>query len=266
MAPSPTDARYDPFKDESLGAPRKRKVPVRIDWRGIAQRLAEGEKPRDIAASLGLAENRIWRHISRSVHFQAELQRAADRQQVLARLTFGTTGQAAAMAHLGAAESIGDEAALWLAERTGLAGNRPPAGEPEDALAAQLGAAAWRPLRRRKPLRAPEERQPSAVEIAEHAEWLAAAAEFEAERLRARAAQNDPDASTSVQSNPDASRSIQSDPDASTSGQSDLEPFRPAPRPPAPPPNKSFRPPQRTIVDLDSPDLARLKAEGQLPP
>lgn len=245
-----TGERYDPFKDESLGQKRPRKPPIRIEWRAIARRMAGGEKPRDIAASLNLPEDRIWRHLNRSVYFQAELQRAADRQQLLARLTFGSTGQAAAMAHLEAAERIGDDAALWLAKQTGLAGSAPggAAGEAEEALAAQLGAAAWRPLRRRKSVREHGERQPSATEIAEHAEWLAAAAEFEAARNR-------PEAPGSIGSNPEQSGSVGNDPEASGSIQSQPEPFRPSPRPP-----------QRTIIDLDGPDLARLKAAGQLPP
>lgn len=250
-----TATRYDPFKDETLGEPRKRKSPIRIDWRDIARRLAEGEQPRAIAASLGLAEDRIWRHLSRSLHFQAELQRAADRQQLLARLTFGAAGQAAARARLVAAEAMADDTALRLAERTGLVRGDEQADEPAEPLAAQLGAAAWRPLRRRKPVRERNEHRPSAAEIAEHAEWLAAAAEFEAARTQ-------PEAPGTIRSNPEQSGSVGNAPEASGSIRSDAEAFRPAPRPPAPPP----RPPGRTIVDLDGPDLARLKESGALPP
>lgn len=179
--------RYDPFKDETLGQKPKRKSPIRIDWRDIARRMAEGEQPRAIAASLNLPEDRIWRHLSRSLHFQAELQRAADRQQLLARLTFGAAGQAAARARLAVAEGMADDIAFRLAERTGLVRGEDKTDDAAEPLAAQLGAAAYRPMRRRKPV-AQRDRQPSAAEIAEHADLLAHMAEFEAAQRKRREA------------------------------------------------------------------------------
>lgn len=241
-----TANQYDPFKDESLGQrPQKqtRKSPIRVDWRAIARRMAEGEQPRAIAASLDLPEDRIWRHLNRSPKFLKDLRQATDRQRVLAQLAFQSAGPAAALAQLGTPAD--DEAARWLADRTGLAGEGDLAGQLRESTRSTRRAATARP-------------KASPAELAEHAALLALEAEMKARFAAQRAAAAT--AGTTNPNEPERTRTNLNEPERTRMNPD--EPFRAAPRPPAPPP----RPPQRTIVDLDSPDLARLKAEGLLPP
>lgn len=252
--------RYDPFKDESLGAPRKRKPPTRIDWRGIARRMAGGETPREIAAALGLAEDRIWRHLNRSPKFLKDLDQETRRQRLLTQIAFHSAGPAAAYAHLSA--SSGEDTARWLAEQTGLAGNS-AAPDGEEDLAQQLRETA-RSTRRAAMTRP----KASAAEIAEHAAWLAAAEEFEQARKAASSqpvpTATDPDEPQRTRMSPDEperTRTNLNEP-GRTRMNLDEPPGSGISRPPAPPP----RPPLRTIVDLDGPDLARLKESGALPP
>uniref|UniRef100_UPI00313811D1 hypothetical protein n=1 Tax=Ferrovibrio terrae TaxID=2594003 RepID=UPI00313811D1 len=75
--------------------PSGRKSPVTIPWRLVARRLAEGEKPGAIAAGLGLEEDRIWRHLRRSLRFRFYLRQALERQQMLAGLQLAAAGRSA---------------------------------------------------------------------------------------------------------------------------------------------------------------------------
>lgn len=249
-----TADRYDPFKDESLGQKQKRKSPIRIDWRDIARRMAEGEQPRTIAASLNLPEDRIWRHLNRSPKFLKDLRQATERQRLLAQLAFQSAGPAAALAQLGTPADA--DAARWLAEQTGLAGEGDLAGQLRESARSTRRAAAARP-------------KASPAELAEHAALLALEAEMKARFAAQRAAAGTtneaakPGGPERTSANPDEPERIRMNlNEPERTGMSPDEPFRATPRPPAPPP----RPPQRTVIDLDSPDLARLKAEGLLPP
>lgn len=139
--------RYDPFKDETLGTPaepplpkKKRRPATRFDWKAVARRLAEGERPAAIAAGGGPDEDRIWRHMKRSLRFRFYIRQALERQRLLAELQLGAAGPAALVSRSRQADSLdgetlrlleaaGDEAAPNLAqqvEQLGETGGPPP--------------------------------------------------------------------------------------------------------------------------------------------
>lgn len=91
---------YDPFKDESLGQRPKRRPAIRIDWKTIATRMAEGAAAQVVAADLGLAEERIWRHLRRSLRFRHYLTQAIERRRLTAQLQINALGGAAAVSRL----------------------------------------------------------------------------------------------------------------------------------------------------------------------
>ena len=72
--------------------------PVMIPWRDVARRLAESEKPGAIAAGLGIDEDRIWRHLRKSLRFRTYLRQAIERQKYLADLLLEGTGRNAMVA------------------------------------------------------------------------------------------------------------------------------------------------------------------------
>ncbi len=78
-----------------VATPSGRARPVAIPWREIACRLADGAKPAAVAADLGLQEERIWRHLRKSLRFRFYLRQAMERQRLLAGLQLATLGQAA---------------------------------------------------------------------------------------------------------------------------------------------------------------------------
>jgi hypothetical protein len=69
-----------------------------IPWRDVARRLAEGEKPGAIAAGLAIDEERIWRHLRKSLRFRTYLRQAIERQKYLADLLLEGTGRSAMVA------------------------------------------------------------------------------------------------------------------------------------------------------------------------
>ena len=93
MSSAPLDGVDAP--GSTLSTPSGRKRPVAIPWREVACRLAEGAKPAAIAADLGLQEERIWRHLRKSLRFRFYLRQAVERQRLLAGLQLATLGQAA---------------------------------------------------------------------------------------------------------------------------------------------------------------------------
>ncbi len=122
--------------------PSGRKRPVAVPWRDIACRLAEGAKPAAVAADLGLQEERIWRHLRKSLRFRFYLRQAMERQRLLAGLQLATLGQTALLSRGLQPESLDgdllrllDEAAqrqepgcdlAQQIEQLGKTGERPP--------------------------------------------------------------------------------------------------------------------------------------------
>lgn len=130
---------YDPFKDETLGQKARRKPALRIDWKTAARRLAEGAPVAIVAGELGIEEERIWRHLKRSLRFRHYLRQAFGRQRLMTELQLGVAGRAATLGrclqpdHLDTemlqyAGSFGGPAAEGkdLIERLGETGNSPP--------------------------------------------------------------------------------------------------------------------------------------------
>lgn len=127
---------------DPITTPSGRKRPVQIPWREIACRLAEGAKPAAVAADLGLAEDRIWRHLRQSLRFRFYLQQAMERQRLLAGLQLATLGQAALLSRGLKPDSLDGELLRLLneaahrhepgadlaqqIERLGKTGERPP--------------------------------------------------------------------------------------------------------------------------------------------
>lgn len=78
--------------------PVTRARPVMIPWRDVARRLAEGEKPASVAAGLTIDEDRIWRHLRKSLRFRTYLQQAIERQRQLGDMLLDGAGRSAMVA------------------------------------------------------------------------------------------------------------------------------------------------------------------------
>lgn len=72
--------------------------PVMIPWRDVARRLAEGEKPASVAAGLAIDEDRIWRHLRKSLRFRTYLRQAIERQRQLGDMLLDGAGRSAMVA------------------------------------------------------------------------------------------------------------------------------------------------------------------------
>ena len=119
---------YDPFKDESLGrAPPKTRI--RIDWQRGARLLAGGEPAEAVAAALGIAEDRLWRHFNKSLRFQFLFRQALERNRLTAQLAFEAAGRRAVVQRCGRVEEIDDDSWQWLARQTGLTPGSTEAGD-----------------------------------------------------------------------------------------------------------------------------------------
>lgn len=71
--------------DAPASAPAQRH---RIDWKRGAQLLVAGQRPADVADALGIPEDRLWKHLSRSLRFATHIRRAMDRQRLLAQIQY----------------------------------------------------------------------------------------------------------------------------------------------------------------------------------
>lgn len=115
---SPRDS-YDPFKDESLGQPKPRKKAVKIDWKKAARLWAEGAKPAAIAAQLGIEEDRIWRHLKRSLRFRQYLRQEMDRLGLQAEIEYRVAARQAVLDGAGQPQAGPPP---WQLAEAGLAG------------------------------------------------------------------------------------------------------------------------------------------------
>lgn len=66
-------------------APPKRPY-TKIDWKRGAKLLAAGLDAEDVAAALGIDEDRLWRHLHRSLRFRFLVRQAAERRRQLCEL------------------------------------------------------------------------------------------------------------------------------------------------------------------------------------
>lgn len=240
----------------SVAAPRpKRKSPTRIDWKGIARQLAEGARPTTVAAAAGIEEDRLWRHLRASLRFRFYLAQALERQRLLAGLQLGAAGRSAALSRSLNPESLDSDLLRCL-----LAESQP------DGIAQQveqLGATGQRPpnmaFRRRI---AAERRQMDAQVAAIRAECAAeAAGSMEKSDETPRSTTNAGEHQRSATNAGEAQRSTANTGEASASPNA---PGAVSARPARPSSSRVTHTP--AIVDLDGPDLARLRASGALSP
>ena len=77
--------------------PAGRKTRMRIAWTRGAALLVAGEAPADVAAALGITEERLWRHLRNSARFQFLLRQAREAQLLIGRLQLEAASNAAAI-------------------------------------------------------------------------------------------------------------------------------------------------------------------------
>jgi hypothetical protein len=247
--------------------------PARIPWREIARRLAGGAQPAVLAPDYGIDEDRIWRHLRRSLRFRFYLQQAVDRQRLLAGLQLAATAPGALVSRGQQAAGLDGEGLRLLAEAGG--GSIPPEGGTHKQIE-QLGETAALPPNMAWRARMAVERRAMDLEAAEARGFrdglnsgLARAAQTTDVTARPGSASNRPD-STPIgpESAPNRPDSASNRPDStpigpeSASNRPDSAPPGPRLRPSAP----RAEPSPYTVVDLDGPDLRRLRAAGLLGP
>lgn len=244
--------------------PSGRKSPVSIPWREIACRLAEGARPSAIAADLGLAEERIWRHLRKSLRFRFYLRQAMERQRLLAGLQLAALGQTALLARGLKPDSLDGELLRLLNEAApdpDLAQqieNLSKTGEPPPNMA----------FRRR--LAEERQRMDLQMEVWQAQDAVRAAgasAAHDAQRTETKAGEsqraetnpNEPPRSATNTHEPERSATNTGEPQR-TAAKSDEALSGPRLRPSAP----RAEPSPYAVVDLDGPDLRRLRAAGLL--
>lgn len=247
--------------------PSGRKSPVTIPWREVACRLAEGARPAAIAADLGLREERIWRHLRKSLRFRFWLRQAMERQRLLAGLQLTTLGQTALLSRgLESATLDGDLLRLLAESAQRQDSDGDDLGQQIEQLS-QTGAPPPNMAFRR---RMSEERQRMDLQMEV---WQAqdAVREATAEPQRAETSTREPER---TETNPsEAPRSETNTGEAERTQTNTNEPLRSATKPDGAPPGPRLRPsaPRAepspyAVVDLDGPDLRRLRAAGMLGP
>lgn len=257
--------------------PSGRKRPVTIPWREVACRLAEGARPGAIAADLGLAEERIWRHLRKSLRFRFYLRQAMERQRLLAGLQLATLGQTALLSRGLDAATLDGELLRLLAE---AAQRQDSDGDALGQQIEQLGQTGAPPPNMALRRRLSEERQRMDLQMqvwqAQDAARQSAAEPQRAETNTNEAKRSETNASEAprTETNPsEAPRSETNTGEAERTQTNTHEPPRTTAKPDGAPPGPRLRPsaPRAepspyTVVDLDGPDLRRLRAAGLLGP
>jgi hypothetical protein len=270
--------------DHGIAAPPSQATakasPARIPWREIARRLAGGAQPAVLAPEYGIDEDRIWRHLRKSLRFRFYLQQAVDRQRLLAGLQLAATAPGALVSRGQQAGSLDGEGLRLLAEAGG--GSVPPEGGTQKQIE-QLGETAALPPNMAWRARMATERRQMDLEAAEARGFsdglnsgLARVAQATVVTTKPDSASNRPDsppnrpesAPNRPDSAPDRPDSASNRPDSTPTGPVSAsnrpEPIATGPRlrPSAP----RAEPSPYAVVDLDGPDLRRLRAAGLLGP
>jgi hypothetical protein len=269
VTPDGAAAPHLPAEAEPSAAGPKRQR--RFPWREIARRLAAGGQPAEVAVQFALDEDRIWRHLRRSARFRFYLQQAVDRQRLLSGLQLAATAGGALVMRGRQAESLDADGLRLLSEAGGS--ESPPEGGIGRQVA-RLGETAGLPPNMAWRSRMAAQRREMDLEAAEARGFSdglqsglahAAAARTAAQvRLSARPepGPNRPDTA------PNEPRSTSNGPDTSSNGP-DSTPNGPetASNGPRTAPRRAGGPPgivPPPVVDLEGPDLARLRALGLL--
>jgi hypothetical protein len=251
--------------------PLGRKRPVTIPWREVACRLAEGARPGAIAADLGLQEERIWRHLRKSLRFRFYLRQAMERQRLLSGLQLATLGQTALLARGLQPDSLDGELLRLLNE----AADRQ---EPETDLVQQienLSKTGEPPPNMAFRRRLAEEKQRMDLQMevwrAQDAVRAAGATAAVAEPQRTATKASEPERTETKpnehqrsETNPNEHRRSETNANEHerTAAKAVDVPPGPRLRPSAP----RAEPSPYAVVDLDGPDLRRLRAAGLLGP
>lgn len=136
-----------PQAAQSVAQPVAPPVPrarVRTDWKRAAALLVDGETPAAVAAALGIAEEKLWRHLRASLRFQFLLRQARERRLLLARLRFEAASADAALRSAQQVAASDGETLKWLAGESGLR-DAGAAKESGGDVIAQLSATGRRP-------------------------------------------------------------------------------------------------------------------------
>ncbi len=243
-------------------SPSGRARPVTIPWREVACRLAEGARPGAIAADLGLAEERIWRHLRKSLRFRFWLRQAMERQRLLAGLQLATLGQTALLSRGLDPGSLDGDLLRLLTEAA-------PAEDIGQQIE-QLGQTGAPPPNAAFRRRLAEERQRMDLQVEV---WQAQDAVREATAEPQRAETSTNEAKRTETNANEAPRSETNTGEAERTQTNTNEHPRSAAKPDGAPPGPRLRPsaPRAepspyAVVDLDGPDLRRLRAAGLLGP
>lgn len=282
---------YDPFKDESLHQKTPRRKPVMVDWKLAARRVAEGAGLPAIAAELGITEEHFWRHLRRSLRFRFLLQQAVERRAGLIALQSRAALPAAVLDRCLQANSLdGSLLSALLTDTEAVRSSDSPAGDSA-GLIGRLAETGRRPpnmaFRRRL---AAEKRQMDATFAVIKAEAAALRSGPAAdEPVRTETNPNEPQRTETSPSEPERSETNRNGPKPSgpDRGEAAAAPGNPRPANPKPvnsapynpwpgrPPRHLVPPPPEprsraalygTIVDLEGPDLARIRAMGGFDP
>ncbi|MFN4276651.1 MAG: hypothetical protein ACK4FJ_10160 [Ferrovibrio sp.] len=286
---------YDPFKDEAIHQKKPSKPLVRVDWKLAARRVAEGAGLATVVAELGITEEHFWRHLRRSLRFRFLLEQAVERRAGLIALQSRAALPAAVLDRCLQADSLDDGLlTALLTDTEAVRASDAPAGD-SSGLIGRLAETGRHPPNMAFRRRLAAERQKMDATFAAISAQAAAKRAQPDEPARTEAKSSQPERSETDPNGPERSQTDLSGPKTDLNGpersQMDLngpercetEPnpssvrtrpgeYNPWPdRPPrhlvpTPPEPRSRAALLGTIVDLEGPDLARIRAMGGLDP
>lgn len=254
---------YDPFKDEAIHQKKPRRKPVMIDWKRAARRFAEGAAPAVIVAELGIDEDRFWRHLHKSARFRFLMAQAAEQRQAAILLQAELAGPAAIRDRLQQPDSLDAETLRALMTAPVVPDAGAMAGRVE-ALATAGRPAPNLALRARL---AAEKRRMDAQVAAMQDEFAARFPGAGTERSETNAGEAERAETTANDRKPAETATNDRKTAPASTRPADPWPGRP-PRHlvPTPPEPRSRAALLGTIVDLEGPDLARIRAMGGFDP
>lgn len=282
---------YDPFKDEAIHQKKPRRKPVMIDWKRAARRFAEGVAPAVIAAELGIDEDRFWCHLHKSPRFRFLVARAAEQRQAAIRLQTELAGPAAIRDRLQQPESLDGETLRGLMAAPAAPDAGAMAGQVETRVEALATAGRPAPNLALRARLAADKRRMDAQVAAMQDKFAARFPALGAETKRSETNTNEaepPVTNTNETKRNETNANEAERAETITSERKPTEPVtnerKPVPArarpdddnpwPGRPPRHLVPKPPEPrsraallgTIIDLEGPDLARIRAMGGFDP